>query len=111
MGDLALDQRRQARPQAEGRDEQLAVVSLPRVAGQKVEQVRGVGADRRVTAQQPQIGVDPRRCGIVVAGAQMHLAPQPITLAPHDERDLGVRFQADQPIRAIALEKTLIKHY
>ena len=59
--DLALDQRLEALPQPDRRDQQRVVGALVRVAGQEVEHLGDVVDDRLVGGEQPEVGVDLRR--------------------------------------------------
>ncbi len=63
-----------------GRDDQLPPGVALRVAGQQVEQGRGVVADVLVGGEQAEVGVEQRRGLVVVAGAQVDVAAQ--RLAP-----------------------------
>ena len=96
--DLALDELLDARPQADRRDQQPAVAALARDAGEDVEEVGHVGADLVVAGQHAQVDVEARRLVVVVAGADVDVAPQPAALAADDERRLGVGLEADQAV-------------
>ena len=65
----------------------------PAEAGDEVEEVGDVGGDVRVGGEQADVLVDPRGRRVVVAGADVHVAPQPVALAPDDERRLRVDLQ------------------
>ena len=67
------------------------------------EHLVDVGADLRVRGQQPEIGVQARGARVVVAGAQMGIALQPrlpgrISLAPQQQRQLGVGLQPEHAV-------------
>ncbi len=76
-----------------GRHQHLAVVQRAPVAGQVVEHVGDVGADLLVGREQAEVGVQARRRGVVVAGADVHVVAHAVALAAHDEHALGVRLQ------------------
>ena len=81
-----------------GRDEQPVEPRLRRVARQLVEQPRQVLADLRVAGEQPVVGVQPRGLRVVVAGADVAVAAQPVGLLAHHERQLAVRLEADDAV-------------
>ena len=60
--------------QVERRDEQLAVAAHAGEAGQVVEEVGDVGRDVRPAGEQPEVGVQPRRPGVVVARPDVGVA-------------------------------------
>src|SRR5919107_2640879 len=66
-----LDQLDDPLAQGVGGDQDLAVAVAAGVPGEGVEQVGEVGAQVLVTGQQPQVGVEPGRLGVVVAGADV----------------------------------------
>ena len=98
VGDLALDQLEEARPQAVRRDEQPAERPLARQAGQDVEQVRDVRADLGAAGEQPEVHVQPGRLRVVVARPDVDVAAQAGALAADDERGLAVRLEPDQAV-------------
>ena len=57
----------------------------------------------RVGGEQPEVGVEPRRARMVVAGAQMRVRTQPrpalgVALAAQQQRELGVRLEAEHAV-------------
>ena len=72
--DLVLDAPHDPAPHAVGRHEQAPVRGLARVAGERVEQVGEVRADRRVGGEHPDVLVQPRGLRVVVAGADVAVA-------------------------------------
>ena len=46
-----------------------------------------------VARQQAEVGVEPRRLGVVVAGADVHVVAHAVALAAHDQDALGVRLE------------------
>ena len=85
-------------PQGERRDEQLAEVRRPAEAGEVVEEVGDVVRDLLVGGEQPEVLVDARGQGVVVAGADVDVAAQAARLAAHDERRLRVDLQAGEAV-------------
>ena len=63
-----------------------------------VEKVGQVLPDRRVSCQQPEVLIDLGGLGVVVAGANVAIAPQPVLLAPDHEDDLRVGLETDEPV-------------
>ena len=101
-GDLALDPLEQPLLQALGRDQELAVLARRLVAGgQIVEQLGQVVADRVVAGQQAEVGIDPRGAGVIVAGADVGVAPEPGVVAAHHQHDLGVGLEADHAVHDV----------
>ena len=99
---LPLDALDQAEPDAVRGDQQRAVLRLPGVAGQHVEQVGEVGADLRVGGEQADVLVQARGLVVVVAGADVGVALELATLLPHDQCGLAVRLQPDQAVDDVA---------
>ena len=78
-------------------------------AGDEVEQVGDVGADVRVGGEEADVLVEARGRRVVVAGADVRVAPQPVALAADDERRLRVDLQigeAVDDVHARLLERT-----
>ncbi len=96
--DLALDEVEEPAAQAVRRDEQPPERALARQSGQDVEQVGDVRAQLGATGQQPEVHVQAGRPRVVVAGPDVDVAAQPGTLAPDDERGLGVGLEPDQAV-------------
>ena len=82
----------------ERRDEDLAETLRPAEAGDEVEEVGDVGGDVRVGGEQPDVLVDPRRCRVVVARADVDVALEAVTLAPDHERRLGVDLEIREAV-------------
>ena len=98
MVGLAPDHGLDALVQLERSQDQLARGAVLTDAGEQVEERGGILADIRAAGQQAQIGVEPRGRGIVVAGAQMHIAADAVVIAPHHQTDLGMDLVADHAI-------------
>ena len=97
-GRLALDQLQEARAERDRRHEEAPELALAREAGQDVEQVGDVRAELRAAGEQPEVHVQAGRPRVVVAGADVDVAPEAAAFAPHDERDLRVGLEADEPV-------------
>ena len=92
--DLPVDLGEQGLLQLLRRGQELAVTPVRRVAGgEEIEQLGRVVADVLVAGHQPEIGVDPRGVGVVVARSDVHVAAQPAVVAAHDQDDLAVGLQ------------------
>src|SRR5918997_5574070 len=82
----------------QGGDEQFLVLLLLGVAGQVVKEIRAILAQSWVVGKVGEVRVKPGGRGVVVAGAEVDVAPQASSLAADDEADLGVRLQADDAV-------------
>ena len=98
MLDLAFEQCFEAVAQVDRPDEELLVVAGAREAGEEVEELGRVLADDLVAGEQVEVGVEARGHHVVVAGAEVHVAPDAVAFAAHHHADLGVRLDADQAI-------------
>src|SRR6266550_517439 len=68
-----------------------------------------IRADRRTAGEQSDVSVDARRLRVVVAGADMRVALDAISLATHDKRRLRVRlhcWQAVGDVNTVILERS-----
>ena len=85
----------------ERRHEQLAEPLRAAEAGDVVEDVGDVGGDLLVGREDPDVLVQPRRRGVVVAGADVDVAAQAARLAPDDERHLGVDLHVGEAVHDV----------
>ena len=53
---------------------------------------------RVVAGQQAEVGVDARRAGVVVAGADVRVAAQAVVVLAHHQDHLAVRLQPDHAV-------------
>ena len=98
-GDLALDQRLEFFPHAERRhDEPVPLFRRSGVPRQHVEEHRHVGPELVVAAQEPQIGVELGRPLVVVAGAEVDVAPDALRFAADDQQRLAVDLQVGDAV-------------
>ncbi len=88
---LGADQRHHALVQGERRLHQRLQCPTRAQAGQLGEHLVHVLAQLGIGGQQSEIGVQPRRAGMVVAGAQVGVAAQTPFFAAQHDRHLGVR--------------------
>ena len=98
---LAADELAQLVAQVHRRDEQPAVLARAAVAGEVVEQLREVGAEIGVAREHAEVFVGGRGLRVVVAGADVAVAADAVGLLAHDEQDLGVRLQPDEPVHDV----------
>jgi len=84
-----------------GCDNQFAIDRLLRVAGEVVEELRGVGDDPRVCGEQAEIRVDQRGRAVVVAGADVHVTLNGIPLFADDEAQLAMGFQIHEAVHDV----------
>ena len=96
---LALDQREHSLVQAERRDGELACscVGFEKPVS-KLKSSEASSPKSGPRREEAEVGVDARRRRVVVAGAEVHVAAHGVALAAHDERDLGVRLEADEAV-------------
>ena len=85
----------------ERRHEELAEPLGAAEAGDVVEDVGDVGGDLLVGREDPDVLVEPRRRGVVVAGADVDVAAQPARLATDDERHLRVDLHVREPVHDV----------
>ena len=69
-----------------------------RVAGQQVEELGDVLAEGLPAGEEAEVAVDAAGAGIVVAGGQVAVAPDPVRLLADHEAGLAVRLVAGQPV-------------
>ena len=76
----------------------LAVARRPREAGEVVEEVGHVLGEVLPAGEEPEVGVEARGGGVVVARPDVDVAAHPVALPAHDQGHLGVRLQARQAV-------------
>src|SRR5579883_2140875 len=99
--DFALDTFEQAGTDAFRRDDQLVIDHAARIASERVEEMLGIFANLRTAGEQRIIFVDASGAGVVVAGANMHVAAQSAGLTTDHQRNFGVRLHLDLPHLAV----------
>ena len=67
-------------------------------AGQRVEDDRDLLGDLRIAGEQTEVGVNARGARVIIAGAEMHIMPEPIGIAADDEQRLAMCLQTDHAI-------------
>ena len=88
-------------PQRGRGDEEPAVVALAAVAGEYVEQLRQVCPDLLIGREIAEVLVDAGGLRVVVAGADVAVTTQPVALAAHDQRELGVGLEAGDAVHHV----------
>ena len=88
-------------PQEGGRHQQLAVADVTGVAGEEVEELGEVVANVAVGGQQPEIGVEARRAGVVVAGPDVAVAADALVLLADHQRGLAVGLEPHNPVHDV----------
>ena len=68
------------------------------VTGDVIEDACGVAADGRVRREVRQVGVDPRRHRMIVAGPGVNVGRETSAFPAHHHRQLGVRLQFDEAV-------------
>ena len=84
--------------QGEGRLQQALELGGGRQSRQLLEQQVHVVADVRVGGDQADVGVRAGGAAVVVAGAQVHVAPQLAAFAAHDQQHLGMGLVAHHTV-------------
>ena len=74
----------------EGRMEQLLDLQGLTHTGKLLEQLVDVVADGLIAGHEAVIGIQTGVTGMVVTGAQVHVAAQPSLFTPHNQNHLGV---------------------
>ena len=98
-GHLALDLIKYRLFGVDRRDQQLAVAPRRLASGgQEIEKLRQVATDLRIAAQQSQVGIAARRTGVIVAGGDMGIAPEPIEITADHQDHLRMGLQSDHPV-------------
>ena len=97
-GDRALDLLDDPVAHRRRRDQHLAVVGRPPVAGEEVEHLGDVGADVGVGGEEAEVGVEAGRLRVVVAGADVDVLAHPLALAAGDQDRLHVGLQAGDAV-------------
>jgi len=64
-----------------------------------------VGGDVLHGREEAEVGVEPSRARVVVAGREMRVALHPLPLAARDEEHLGVRLQADDAVDDLGADR------
>ncbi len=67
-------------------------------AGQEIHQLRRVVAEVGIAGEEVDVRVEPCRDGVVVAGGEVRVAPQPVAFAADDEADLAVCLDAHEAV-------------
>ena len=98
MTDFALDVAQQEIVQVKRRLHQFAQIGRTTQTGELHEQCLDVFAKSRTRGQQREIRIAPGRALVVVAGAQVHVAPHLAVLAADDQHHLGVGLVADHAV-------------
>ncbi len=97
--DLALDALQQRALHDVRRGEDLAIgADRPATGGQIVEQLGEVAADLWIAGQKTEVGIQSGRPGVVVAGADVGVAPEAVVIAADDEDQLAVGLQAQHAV-------------
>ena len=96
--DLLLDLVDQARANGTGRDQQTLELAPRGPPGELVEEPGEIFPDVRVAGEQAVVLVEARRLRVIVAGADVAIAAQPVGLLPDDEGELAVRLEAHDAV-------------
>ncbi len=105
---LAPDALLEGLAQAEGRGQEVPEAARPRVAGEHVEELGDVLAERLAAREEPEVPVEPARPRVVVPGGQVAVAAQAVGILANHQAGLAVGLVADQAVddvRAHVLER------
>ena len=101
MFTFALDAGDQGAVQAERGVQQLAQARHAGEARELQEDFMDVLADHFIGGEEPVIGVEPCGLGVIIAGAQMAVAPQSTLFPPHHHDELGVGLEAEYAVHHV----------
>ena len=87
--------------QLEGRLQEPSQARCLGEAGELQEDLMHVVADGLIGSEQTVVGVSAGGAGMVVAGAQVAVAADPLGFAPHDQHHLGVGLVADHAVHDV----------
>jgi hypothetical protein len=76
----------------------VVATSWPEAGGQVVEQFARVLGDQLVHRQEPDIRIDAGGLRVIVAGAEVHVAAEPVVILTHHQDELAVGFEADHTV-------------
>ena len=97
---FAANQANKVSGQRQRRHQQRRVVVGLRVRGQVIEDAVHLAVISGSCGQQAEVGIEARRVGVVIAGAEVRVAPRhAIRIAPHQQRQLAVRLQAHNAVK------------
>ena len=68
------------------------------VAGHEIENPRHIAANCRIGGEERQVGINPRRLRMIIAGADMAVGGDLGSFSPDHQTDLGVRLQLDEAV-------------
>ncbi len=89
-------------------NEQTSVFDVARIAGEVIEQLSGIRRHVGFAREVTEVFVHASRSGVVVAGAEMHVAAQSVFVFAHDQHAFGVSLQTDDSVHHVhtsALER------
>ena len=89
---LTLDQTDQALLQIEGRDHQLFQTRITRESSERVENDGDFVGQLRLGREKAEISINACRARMIIPSPEMHVMPEPIRVAPHDEERFAMRF-------------------
>ena len=95
VGDLVVDPVNQPIPDTVRGNQQPLVLGLLSHSRQMVEQPADVFGDDGVGGEQPDVLVQPRGLGVVVARSDMRVAAQAVGLVTYHHRELAVGLQPE----------------
>jgi peroxiredoxin Q/BCP len=98
VGGLAVDEFEHALVEVVRGDEEFLRTLEAADAGEHVEEVGGVFAELGACGEEGEVGVELGGGGIVVAGAEVEVAPDLVFIAADDEGHLGVDLEVDHSI-------------
>ncbi len=69
------------------------------MGGEVIEDAVHARGDLRIGGEQAEVGIEARRDGVVVAGAEVRVtADRAVGIAPHQQRQLAVRLQPNDAV-------------
>ena len=67
-------------------------------SGEEIHQLGGVGGEFGIAREEIDVGVLPRRDGVVVAGGKMKIAAQVVAFTANDQTDFAMRLDSDEAV-------------
>src|SRR3546814_8072847 len=100
MRDFSLDQVAEPVAHVTRRHRQKFQLLRLHIAGDVVEQRRGIPPRARIGRKETEVGINTRRHRMVIAGAEMAVSPELLALPPDNHRHLCMCFPVNEAIRS-----------
>src|SRR3546814_185530 len=101
MRDFSLDQVAEPVAHVTRRHRQKFQLLRLHIAGDVVEQRRGIPPRARIGRKETEVGINTRRHRMVIAGAEMAVSPELLALPPDNHRHLCMCFPVNEAMNAL----------